>query len=298
MRPIDSTLAWHSPEPPEQVWAALTDTAAYGGWWPWLERLQGATPAAGGRLDATIRAPARYRIRCVVRFVEVDEPHRLEAGIEGDVSGWALIRLLPDGAGTRLTFRWSLRPRRPLLRALGVVVAPVLVRGHDRIMDEGARQFVAGSGVDLTPVGTAGPTPTTTTAARPTGPDVARVALVAGAFSGVPSTVHALATGRDPLAATRAAGALLGRPTVTRGVAAHIALSLGWVVVLAAILPRRNTVVTGAVAGAAIAALDLGLVGRRLPAIRALPTAPQVADHIAFGALAAATLDRRARRAR
>jgi hypothetical protein len=34
-----------------------------------------------------------------------------------------------------------------------------------------------------------------------------------------------------------------------------------------------------------IATVDLGLVGRRFPAIAALPTLPQVADHIAFGAV-------------
>jgi hypothetical protein len=33
----------------------------------------------------------------------------------------------------------------------------------------------------------------------------------------------------------------------------------------------------------AIAALDLGFIGRRLPAIRWLAIAPQVADHLAFG---------------
>ena len=42
----------------------------------------------------------------------------------------------------------------------------------------------------------------------------------------------------------------------------------------------------GALAGLAIAALDLGLVGRRFPRIAALPLLPQLADHAAFGAIA------------
>ena len=42
----------------------------------------------------------------------------------------------------------------------------------------------------------------------------------------------------------------------------------------------------GALAGAAIATLDLGLVApRRAPAIAELPQLPQWADHLAFGAL-------------
>ncbi|MEU5695076.1 hypothetical protein [Actinosynnema sp. NPDC020468] len=101
----------------------------------------------------------------------------------------------------------------------------------------------------------------------------------------MPSTVHALVTGGDALAATRAAGALLGAPTVPRGVAAHVAVSAGWTLVLRAAARRwtGSGVVGGAVAGLAIAVLDLEVV--RVPAIRALPRLPQYLDHVVFGAV-------------
>jgi hypothetical protein len=51
----------------------------------------------------------------------------------------------------------------------------------------------------------------------------------------------------------------------------------------------------GVCAGAAIAALDLGLIGRRFARIRALPLAPQVADHLAFGAVVGVVLSARRR---
>lgn len=112
--------------------------------------------------------------------------------------------------------------------------------------------------------------------------------------SGVPSTVWALATGRDPLEATYAAGRML-LPAETRpgrliaaAALVHGTLSLGWTAALSR-RPRQ-----GALAGAAIAALDLGaahLVGsRRFAAIRELPVLPQIADHVAFGMLAVAAL--------
>ena len=119
---------------------------------------------------------------------------------------------------------------------------------------------------------------------------VLRAGLVAAALSGIPSTVHALATGRDPAEAALAAGTIV-LPRETRparllaaAVPVHLALSLGWTVVLdrAGVRSAR----AGAAAGLAIAALDLGVVGRRLPRIRALPLAPQLADHAAFGAIA------------
>ena len=125
---------------------------------------------------------------------------------------------------------------------------------------------------------------------------VARAALVAGTLSGLPSTVHAVAHGRSPLTATRAAGQLLGHPSIGRGVVAHVAITAWWTWVLQALLPRRHEVAWGAALGAGIAVLDLGVARRRWPAIAGLPTGPQVADHLAFGALVGAVLahDRRA----
>jgi hypothetical protein len=120
-------------------------------------------------------------------------------------------------------------------------------------------------------------------------------AAIAGIVSGAPSTGHSLCTNRSVLTATRAAGTLLGRPTVTRGITAHVALSLFWGAVLTRVLPRGHRALAGAVAGAAIAALDLGVVGRRYPAIRALPQLPQWADHLVFGATFGAVLDARDR---
>jgi uncharacterized protein YndB with AHSA1/START domain len=291
MRPIDSTRTWRSSQPADVVWAALTDTTSYEAWWPWLEQLGGGPFEAGASLVATIRAPARYRIRYVVRLTEVEPPSRVAALIEGDLGGWAGIELCPDGPGTIVRFRSSLHPRRLLLRAAGVVAEPVMVHGHDGVMDRGVAQFVTGAGVDLTRHEAPDP------ALRPETPgrrarDVGHAALVAGVLSGAPSTAHAVLTGNDPLAAARAAGALLGRPTVSRGVLSHAVLSVGWAAVLAAVLPRRRPAAAGALAGVLIAALDLGLVGRRIRAIRELPVVPQVVDHVAFGALVGATLDR------
>ena len=119
---------------------------------------------------------------------------------------------------------------------------------------------------------------------------VLRAAAWAAALSGIPSTAHAVATGRDPLEAVYAAGTIL-LPRETRplrlaaaAIPVHLALSLGWTIVLDR--ARARGVGRGAVAGLAIAALDLGVLARRLPRVAALPLLPQVADHAAFGAVA------------
>jgi hypothetical protein len=132
-----------------------------------------------------------------------------------------------------------------------------------------------------------------------------RHGLVAGAVaaivSGAPSTIHAWMTGRDPLEATLAAGSIVLPRETDRGrllLAAfpvHLAISLGWGVVLARVLPRRPTLAHGAAAGLMIAVLDLGLFGRRFARIHALSRGPQLADHVAYGITVAAVLRRRRR---
>jgi hypothetical protein len=124
----------------------------------------------------------------------------------------------------------------------------------------------------------------------PTGREVLLAAAVAGTVSGAPSTLHALLTGRSPLAAARAAGALLGKPTLLRGGVAHVAITLWWVAVLAAVLPRGRELPGGALAAIGIHGLDLGVIGSRIPAIAELPQVPQLLDHLAFGAATGATL--------
>jgi hypothetical protein len=122
---------------------------------------------------------------------------------------------------------------------------------------------------------------------------------VAAVLSGAPSTLWALITGADWLEAARAAGNLLlsanASPSalLIAGAFAHVSISLFWGIVLGAALPRRNTVLAGALAGVAIAALDLGLIGRYFPLIEALPLLPQLADHVAFGAVAGFVIARR-----
>jgi hypothetical protein len=125
--------------------------------------------------------------------------------------------------------------------------------------------------------------------------------LAAAVVSGTPSTAYALLTGRDPFEAVWAAGSLLLGAERRRdrllaaAVAAHLAVSLGWALVLSRALSDQRATPVGALAGLAIAGLDLGVIGWRLPRIRALPQLPQLADHITYGATVAAVLAARRR---
>ena len=119
--------------------------------------------------------------------------------------------------------------------------------------------------------------------------DIAAAGLAGAVLSGVPSTAWTLIEGGDPLEGARALGrVLLPRSERTAlllaaGAPVHLALSLGWAGVFAAVLPERAEPVTATLAGLAVAGLDLGVLGRFFPPIAALPQGRQWADHAAFG---------------
>lgn len=125
---------------------------------------------------------------------------------------------------------------------------------------------------------------------------------MATTFSGLPSTLYALRTGgsfrsavRYVYEATCAVGTLVppGRPSFTRGAIIHLGISVAFGEAFARTLPQRRSVVWGATAGLAIGVMNVGMIGRRFPAISALPLVPQLADNVAFGVLFAAVADRR-----
>jgi hypothetical protein len=118
-------------------------------------------------------------------------------------------------------------------------------------------------------------------------------ALAAGAagavLSGVPSTAITLLRRESLVDGVTAAGSILlpaerrTVPLVAAAVPVHLALSVGWAAVMSALLPKRATVPAAVAAGLAIAALDLELIGRAFPRVRALPQGRQWADHVAYG---------------
>jgi hypothetical protein len=133
---------------------------------------------------------------------------------------------------------------------------------------------------------------------------VMEATVIAAALSGAPSTLHALIKGRSPRAAvvyvndaTRAVGTLVppGRPGFGRGMVVHVAISMLCGEALARTLPREHPAEWGAAAGFVIGVVNVGVIGRSFPAIRALPLAPQLADNAMFGTVFAVALARRDR---
>jgi hypothetical protein len=118
-------------------------------------------------------------------------------------------------------------------------------------------------------------------------------------LSGTPSTTVTLLRRESLVEGAAAAGSiLLPRETrtpvlVAAAVPVHLALSFGWAAAMSVALPRRATVPAAVAGGLAIAALDLEVIGRAFPRIRALPQGRQWADHVAYGLAVGAVVRRR-----
>lgn len=132
--------------------------------------------------------------------------------------------------------------------------------------------------------------------------DVFAVSIAAAILSGIPSTLHAWGTGGDLLEATRAAGAMLISPASSDGALiasaalVHVAVTLFWAAILVFFLPDRHVIGWAVAASAAIAVLDLLVIAPLFfAAVDALPFGPQLADHLAWGAVAGFVLRRRRR---
>jgi hypothetical protein len=124
---------------------------------------------------------------------------------------------------------------------------------------------------------------------------------VAAALSGAPSTLDAFRRQRDLRSvttyvwdATCSVATLIppGRPDFVRGALLHVGISILCGEGLARTVPETHSVMWGAGAGLAIGVINVGVIGRRYPAIAGLPLVPQLADNVAFGALFAFVVDR------
>jgi hypothetical protein len=124
---------------------------------------------------------------------------------------------------------------------------------------------------------------------------------VAAVLSGAPSTLDAFRRSRDLRSAaaylhdaTCAVGTLVppGRPGLIRGSVVHLGISALCGEALARVLPEDHSVAWGAAAGLAIGVVNVGVIGRQLPAISAFPLVPQLADNLMFGGVFALIVDR------
>jgi uncharacterized protein YndB with AHSA1/START domain len=124
---------WDVEAPIEAVFDALADARTYPEWWqPVYLAAEADGPPEVGRVSRqhfTGRLP--YHLRTTSQIVALERPRRVEAKVEGDLSGCGIWTLTPSDGGTHVRFDWQVNADRPLLRYLTPVLRPLFRWNHN-----------------------------------------------------------------------------------------------------------------------------------------------------------------------
>lgn len=149
-----SDRSWTFDVSGEALWRRVTATEEYPRWWPWLTEFDAdAGFRRGAAWSCTVEPPLPYRVRFVLALETVRPAELVHARVSGDIRGEAELTIDADraGAGCVARLRSDLAPANPLLRGVAVAAYPLVLWGHDWVLDSGQRQFVQAAFPDLDP---------------------------------------------------------------------------------------------------------------------------------------------------
>lgn len=126
------------PVSPAELWDTLGDFDRYPTWWVWLRELVVVPDddglVEGAELSGTVLPPVPFRLSLRVTLDRCLRPDLLEATVDGDLRGNAMLRLAPAGAGTTVTAAWTLQLVSAPLRVAARIASPLMRWGHDQVV--------------------------------------------------------------------------------------------------------------------------------------------------------------------
>ena len=143
---FDSDRRWDFEESVDSLWWRISQVEDYTRWWPWLRRFDpGAGLVDGASWRCEVAPPLPYVVRFRLELVVVG-PGEVHTSVRGDIRGEAHLVLRDHDQGCSARLHSRLAPAHPVLRGAGRVARPVVEWGHDWVLDQGLRQFLAHSG--------------------------------------------------------------------------------------------------------------------------------------------------------
>jgi hypothetical protein len=126
----------------QEVFDVLDDPTELPRWWPSVyleveELARGGEHGVGRRARLHTRGWLPYTLRWELTITESSPPRGFSIEAKGDLEGTGEWTLEESGAWTLVTYDWSVRAEKPLLRALSPVLRPVLAANHRWAMRRG-----------------------------------------------------------------------------------------------------------------------------------------------------------------
>lgn len=128
--------------PRAAVYEAIRDVPDWPQWWHGCERVSALAPGGSNGVGACHRIVWRsrlpYRVAIDVEVVEVQPGTLLRGRSGGDLQGQGTWRFSDADDGTRVHYLWEVDARKPWMRRLAPLLAPLFRRNHDWLMQAGA----------------------------------------------------------------------------------------------------------------------------------------------------------------
>jgi hypothetical protein len=126
---------WRVPGSLEEVTEILSDAPGLARWWSrvylWVRESE------PGVFAARTKGWLPYTLSWSFRVVESRAPHGFTISAWGDLEGTGIWTLESDGDWTDMTYVWTVRARKPLIRSLSFLLKPVFEANHRWAMARG-----------------------------------------------------------------------------------------------------------------------------------------------------------------
>ncbi|MEU1127673.1 SRPBCC family protein [Streptomyces sp. NPDC005899] len=135
------TSVWDLGAPPGTVYGVLERPEDYPRWWPQVREVG---PVDGTATTARFRSALPYDLFVTLRQRRTDPVARiLEAGMSGDLEGWARWTVTPHEGGSRVLYEQEVEVRTALLRRFAVPGRLLFRVNHGWMMRAGRRGLAA-----------------------------------------------------------------------------------------------------------------------------------------------------------
>lgn len=138
---------WRVPGTREEVSRVLEDAVSLPRWWPSVyldvqEIEPGDDTGVGRVLALWTRGWLPYTLRWQLRVVESRRPEGFTIEASGDFVGTGRWSFEQDGASVAVTYEWTVRAEKPLLRRWSWLLRPVFAANHRWAMARGEESLV------------------------------------------------------------------------------------------------------------------------------------------------------------
>jgi uncharacterized protein YndB with AHSA1/START domain len=138
----DFETRWEVEATPEEVFSILEDATALPRWWPsvYLEVTEvdpGGADGVGRVTSFFTKGWLPYTLRWSARLIAATRPTRIEIEAFGDLEGRGVWELTTSGSTCVITYRWTVRAEKALLRTMSFALKPLFAANHEWAMARG-----------------------------------------------------------------------------------------------------------------------------------------------------------------